>query len=665
MKQLIPRLLLITVIILAVGAARNRIAQLVFIGVVKSKTGLELSVRSTSFEPLQGALRLECIQIPNPSQAGKEFATVDSLDAVLNTDDLLKKLYRLETVEIRGIHYRADSGDEKLFVPQEIWDRFKTRFPDWFAPNLDHDWSTLLSGKLDPQTLSLLKEQFASAKIADGMSEKWKEELQPLFQKTQTISQRLQRIRSAVQDSNQKSKVNPLESLAAVLQDAGSLETDLQTLVSEANTLQKSAKNEATALKQSLQDDIAKIKDLKPPKIDQRFVSEILIGPELNERFATILAWIESVNEMMNEPEEKETSWFGFKRARGTDVVFESRKNITEYCVKRVEFDGDLTFEDKPVYFVGRMYDIASPAANWEQATTIQICLDSAPFEIGTPQQRDAIFADSPLGASPKDSLALCGPIFEAPFGSNPVADNSASAVNDLTVPRMYITAILDQRSEIPKQRYMIACPSMELPTRILGKEESLAFAVSPGLSRFYAVVDRNGEQLDGRVRFTQSSIRLTPTLPPNVRGSEFEAMLTAIADGIDGLDAELTVSGTIENPQFQIQSDLGDRFAANLQPIMLGKWNESRQLLAKELNDQTNDALRQVGGLFNEQLDPLLNQLTLARSQLTGDNPNTSVKQTVQSLMSGDTKEINKQLQQQGTQLLNNALQNALQKKK
>ena len=306
MLNLIPRLLLITAIIFVVGAARNQIAQFVVVETVKSKTGLELSVRSTTFEPHKGSLQLQGITIPNPTEPGKEFATIDSLDAVLSTNDLLKKIYQIDSVVIRGIHYKAES-DEKLFVPREMWNRFKTQFPDWLTPNLEHDWSSLLSGKLDQQTLSLLEQQFESAKFANGITEKWKKELEPVFQKTNTFSQRIQRIKSVVQNPNkQANATNPLDSLAAVLQDAASLETDLRTLIANSKTLQDAAKNDAISLKQSLKNDVEKIKNLKPPTIDQQFLSEVLIGPELNERFATILAWVESVGVMMNEqPEEK------------------------------------------------------------------------------------------------------------------------------------------------------------------------------------------------------------------------------------------------------------------------------------------------------------------------------------------------------------------------
>ncbi|MCL2304224.1 MAG: hypothetical protein FWC43_02635 [Planctomycetaceae bacterium] len=628
MKILISRLLLIATILVAVGAARNWLAQLAVVTVVKSQTGLELSVRSTSFEPLQGSLRMEGIKIP----MGQEFATVDSFDAVLNTNDFLKKLYRLESVEIRGIHYKADASDEtRWFVPNEMWDRFKTRFPDWFTPNLDHDRTTLLTGKLDSETLALLRQQFESAQYAATMSEKWNRELQPLFQKTQTISQRIERIRSAVQGNN----LNP-STLAVVLQDAGSLETDLRNVIAESQKLQNVAKNEALTLKQHLNSDVEKIRNLKPPKIDQQFVSEILIGPELNEQLATILAWVESVGVMMNEQtESKPSAWFDTKRLPGTDIVFESRKNLTEYCIKRAEFDGDLTFGNAPVYFVGRMFDLASPAANGEEATTIQLCLDSVPL----PQDRDELFPGT--------------------AGILPAFEQSGSLQSQGRIQgRIYITAILDRRSNVPCEKYLIACPNMELPGRVLGREDNLAFSVSPGVSQFYAVIDRVGENLDGRIRFSQSMIRMTPTLPPQMRGSELDAMLTSIARGIDRIDAELTVTGTVENPQIRVQSDLGERFAASLEPVLLGKWNDSRLLLANELNGKTNDALKQVGGLFSEQLDPLLNQLNLAQSQLTGGNPNTSVQQVVQSLLSGDSQSTKQQLQQQGTQLLNNTIQ-------
>ena len=714
----ITRVIILAILIAGFAAARHWIAEKSLVSYVESKAAITLKVNSTEFKPISGQLKLQGVSIPDPVAPGRELARVDLIQVNLDRSDFFKKKYHISNTEIHGIHYKAGPEESQLMVPAKIWGRFKSQFPDWSISTLSHDWSGVLINGFDRDTAKLLEDQFASAKAAREIHDKWTKELQPTIENARQLNEKIRRIRDTVQNSGKiigfLDPADQLRQISAITKDAATLENDIRTLKTQITSIEKRIGQDAAYLRQAYTEDAKKLQQIKPPVFDRQFFTDMIIGPELNQRFASIFAWAESVK-MLLDKESNESPWLHLHNKKGTDFVFDSRKDAPEILVTQTHFDGDAVFADKQVFFIGRVDDIAFSPDKWRKAMTIRLCLDSE-------KPTKAILDASPLGIEPLEAFTKIEPIFNYQFGATQlkrdilqqmyskiegleylidsgnraelslpgglpflyIGSRGAYTETDLTpqkekvasfefplpdekksFPRIYVTAILDRRGDIPNDKYYIACPQYILPSRTLGNPNELAFTISPGFSQIYATVELNGENISGRIRLSQFPIRMKPTLPQKIRGSALESGITDVAQRISSLDSELILSGTKDKPQFTLNSDFGEQIASQIETLFARQWSESRKNLENDLHIKADDTVKTLRTLFQQQLLPMVDELGNAKQQITGSNTDSPLDQAVQSMLgsviSGDKKALNDQLEATGRQILNSTINGAI----
>ena len=714
----IIRVLILAILLAGVAFARHWIAEKSLVSYVESKAIITLKIKNTEFKPINGQLILQGVSVPDPVAPGRELANIDSILVNLDRKEFLRKKYRISSTEIHGIHYKAGSEGSQPMVPGKIWGRFKSQFPNWTVSMLNHEWGSVLVNGFDQNTAKLLEDQFASAKSAREISNKWKTELRPIIEKSQQLNEKIHRIRDAVKNGDKTIRLldspEQLRQIATITQDAASLENDLRVLKTQIGSIEKRVGEDVALLRKSYKEDANKISQFKPPRFDQQFFTDVIIGPELNQRFTALLAWAESVREVLNDSSKEQHWLINYPKKYGKKFVFESRKEGPEILISQTLFDGDAVFGNKQVYFLGRLNDVAFSPDQWNKATTVQLCLDSE-------KPTQAVLNASPLGIEPLEAFAKIEPIFnyqlgatqlkrdillqmyskidgleyridskkraelflpgELPFlflGSRDAyTDSESASVNDKggsfefplpdekkSFPRIYVTAILDRREEIPNDKYYIACPQYILPSRTLGNPDELAFSISPGFSQIYATIELDGENIAGRIRLSQFPIRIKPILPQKMRGGTLENRITEVAQRISSLDSELILGGTRDQPKFTLSSDFGEQIAEQLEPIFAQQWNESKKKLETELNSQTEATVQTLRTLFQQQLIPIVDELENVKQQINGSNSDKPLDQTIQSvlgsLVSGDKKTLNDRLETTGKQLLNSAIKEA-----
>lgn len=705
LKRIIFRLLILTILVVGLGTARNVIVRTGISVYAKSQFQIPLEIKSVRFEPMQGSLHLQGITLPQIAsfESDKISVTIDSFSAAMNMEKFMRRYFHFEQIELHGICCEIkgtdDSDRSDFFVPKEIWNRFQSRFPDWVTQDdtltqksLQQSLVPLLIGDFDKDSLKQLEQQFESSKFSQEISQRWSEELQPILQRTREISQRIERIQNVIKNPKQFSQNgSPQATLTAVQEifhDAESLENDLRDIISRKDSLKDFAKHEALTLKQHLKNDFNKIRELRPPQIDAQQIAEVFLSDEIQQQLASILAWIDSLGIVAEQDlMQKDAMSFFPGRLPGHFSVFESRKNQADILAKRIECDGELKIGNQPVYFLARIHDAVMPSDSPAETMTMQLCLDFAPMKCTTPEERDAVFSEAPFTGDVKQIAMSSESLFNEPVDSPRLQVGPGDMIPGLPGSRIYVTAIWDTDSDIEesnvtknqpvRQRYYIACPGFQLPERTLGEKGDFSLTVSPGMSQFYAMIEHVAGEFQGRVRLTQYPIRLTPHLPDKLqhhpeKRAQIDFLLAELVRGIDVIDMELSFVGTKDHPRFQLKSDFAQRFATNFEGTLARNWNMVRQNIANELNDQTNQTLRHLGSMFNEQLDPALNRLLAAQTQIVGGNGNITVQQIVQSLLGG-SPQLSLPSQQyasqafdnavhQGGQILKNAIENSMQ---
>lgn len=170
----------------------------------------------------------------------------------------------------------------------------------------------------------------------------------------------------------------------------------------------------------------------------------------------------------------------------------------------------------------------------------------------------------------------------------------------DLHGEGLAVELTLDHRREVPEEHLHVACESLTLPGRRLGKSEKLTVALAPGAATLHANVWLNGDKLTGEIRYAQASTQLTASAD-GAKREQLATLLNQAFAGINHLEAHICLSGTLEKPVFDLESNLGPELAAGI-------------------NSAARDWLAQRTAAFtaqvNEKVDAQLAQLTAARAQ-------------------------------------------------
>lgn len=628
LKILYPRLICLAILIALGLLARNPICRYTMEHYANSRLGLPVKMRETDLRLMDAALELRDVLVPDPLRPRETAMKIDSVTVKIDTADFLKRKYTIPHARLHGVHYLTSPEESRFFVTKDKWDRFKNRFPELFLLESEQQWIDLFSGKYNEQTQRKLNEQFESAKFVTDASEFWKGETKPLLEKTQAMSDRVKRLQRLFENPRQLQGADRIELITSLLQDAESLESDLKTLSGEIATLERAARDDALTLKRKLHADYETLKAMQPPKLNSRILSEILIGEDILQRFSSMLVWADSVHEFLETTNEG-SPFLKLPRSRGRNVYFSSRKDLADCRMDVLDFDGDLFFEDEPLYFLGRVTNIVLPRNQGKKATVVQLCLDQKAFGEIRDQARFEEILD---GTEPDSFFKGATETLDAPLGST--AKNNRGALGESLSSRIYVTALFDFSVSPPREKYVFLCPRFELPERVLGKEGEFAFHVSPGVSQICAEIDREGDSLQGRIRFLQFPIRLSPEVPQPWRGTTLEKSLLEAVAQIDHLDVRASFDGTLEEPGLHIESDFGQRFLGSVQPVLLHLWNEARQETARELNTMTNAFLAETGERFQSRLNPTLREIETVRTQLLGGDTRRSTEQAVRAFV-------------------------------
>jgi hypothetical protein len=163
---------------------------------------------------------------------------------------------------------------------------------------------------------------------------------------------------------------------------------------------------------------------------------------------------------------------------------------------------------------------------------------------------------------------------------------------------------VLDRRGAVAHDSLVLDCPRVVLPARTLGRADSLALEVAPGEASLKADVKLDGDVLAGRIEFRQASSLAASTAA--IRDDRIAQVLHESLTGIDRVDAAVQLAGTLQWPEWKIESNLGPQVAAGVNAAM-----------RKYLTDRKDRLVAKVQGRVDEQLAKLAAARQAAQQQL------------------------------------------------
>ncbi len=152
------------------------------------------------------------------------------------------------------------------------------------------------------------------------------------------------------------------------------------------------------------------------------------------------------------------------------------------------------------------------------------------------------------------------------------------------------IDCILDRSTECGNDSITIRCPDLQLPARQLGDENSLLVNVSPcRASVEVSLVCRNG-QISGQIQIRHSNLVMQIKKLDELAGGQSVAdRINLELASISDYQVEAKLSGPVQQPTIQFESDLGDRFAQKFNEIINGRSRAVQDQLDKLFTQQVS----------------------------------------------------------------------------
>jgi len=425
-------------------------------------------------------------------------------------------------------------------------------------------------------------DQLQSPRLAKELKERWPAQYEQLQAQVKDIRERGKQLEKDVREV----KANPLRGLERL----GQLTRDVATLKQEVTSVQKQITNlpqQAAADRGAIlaareQDEALLRQKLQLGTLDGEGLTQTLLGQPVTDGLATSLEWVRWARDMMPAGEDAKKA-----RGRGTTVLFTPPQ--PGYHIRQLQLEGLAQLNGEALPLIGTLTNASD-----------------APRLLGEPTR-----------------LVLSG--------------SEAFALD--------VEVVLDRRGEIAQDALHISCPQMAMAPRTLGNADKLAVEMGGGAANFQLDVTIVGEQLSGTILFGQQDLQLTPRLAKSPDPRLTGALNQALA-GVNRLEANVALAGTLKKPKIKIQSDIGTQVAQGLNGAVQGLVKQQTDALLAKTRQEVDAQLSELTAMREEAQSKLMAQLGEGQellgqlSALTGGGPGglpAGIPQIGKSLRLGD----------------------------
>ena len=291
-------------------------------------------------------------------------------------------------------------------------------------------------------------------------------------------------------------------------------------------------------------------------------LSQILLQQDQLRRTEEILAWYFSLRDFVPDPAID----FMSKQTQGRYVPIDKQQSWPGLHIKNMQIDGAGRVAGNSFNFSGTVQNMTSDAAALGLPTTIQLR-----------------------------------------------AQGKAHA---------FVNCTLDRTKEQYQDTINITCPDLALGPRRLGDQVSLGVTVSPCRTNAEMSLQCVDGELSGSIRFDHSNLVIQiDHLDELAGGEEVAQRINLELASISDYRVASTISGTVDKPFVEINSNLGDRLATKFNEILSRESFTAEKLIRRsyesslaKINTEVSEEIRRIA---QELQDEVIQQQTQVANEL------------------------------------------------
>jgi hypothetical protein len=136
---------------------------------------------------------------------------------------------------------------------------------------------------------------------------------------------------------------------------------------------------------------------------------------------------------------------------------------------------------------------------------------------------------------------------------------------------------------------------------------------VGSGVSHLRADIDLEGNSLQGVVYFRQPTVTVRTEVSKGLGGKLVAERLTNVTSTIDEIDASLRLAGTLHQPRWTIDSNLGTQLAGGLHQVCSQEVENRQRQLMQKANEEIDRHWRRLETELRGKQEELLAKLELS----------------------------------------------------
>ncbi len=407
-----------------------------------------------------------------------------------------------------------------------------------------------------------MEEEFQSLQTARQLAQRWPEDYRDVQAQVRQCHESALQLYQALTVIPSASKMGDhLAQLQQRWQDVVQLRQQISQLQERLRELAQQIERDRASIAAAFAGDRENLNQkMKLARLDGKQLNSYLLDSEIHLWWTRLQPWLEFAHWLNESPDINQLG------QRGSVVQFGTESPQPRFLMRSATLDGQLCLAGQQVDFLGQAQD-------W------------------------AIAADP--RSQRQEHPARLQLVTRGPFVAR-------------------LSAELDCVAGVARRQIAVECDSMPLEARSWGRAGGWTVSVAPGATHIRARLIATGDTLEGRIQLVQNEIQLS--VSPGASGSQNALWqpLAQAANGIEQFELSAHLTGTVNMPEWDIQSNLGSQLQQRCQLAVEQLVRQHTERLVAEAERRLETQLEQWKQQLPVTQDQLQQQLAATQQLLS-----------------------------------------------